>query len=52
MRSTFLVMGKRIAGGRALGEIDMRAIAPTLAAILGVPLPDAELPPIRAVTAP
>ena len=52
LRSTFLIMGKRVPRGRALGEIDMRAIAPTLAAILGAPLPDAELPAIRAVTTP
>lgn len=44
MRSTFLIMGKDIAAGRSLGEIDMRSIAPTLARILGVPLPDAEMP--------
>lgn len=44
LRSTFLIMGKGIPKGRALGEIDMRAIAPTLAAILEVPLPGAELP--------
>jgi predicted AlkP superfamily pyrophosphatase or phosphodiesterase len=52
LRSSFLVMGKRVPKARSLGEIDMRAIAPTLAAILGVPLPDAELPAIRAVIAP
>jgi predicted AlkP superfamily pyrophosphatase or phosphodiesterase len=44
MRSTFMMMGKGVARGRNLGEIDMRAIAPTLARIMGVPLPDAELP--------
>lgn len=44
MRSTFLIMGKGIAAGRNYGEIDMRAIAPTLAAIMGVALPDAEVP--------
>jgi predicted AlkP superfamily pyrophosphatase or phosphodiesterase len=48
LRSTFLIMGKRVPKGRALGEIDMRAIAPTLAGILGVSLPDAEVPAIRA----
>ena len=45
-RSTFMIMGKTIPRGRSLGEIDMRAIAPTLAAILRVPLPDAERPPL------
>lgn len=44
MRSIFLVMGKGIAAGKSFGAIDMRAIAPTLAKTLGVPLPDAELP--------
>jgi predicted AlkP superfamily pyrophosphatase or phosphodiesterase len=44
MRSTFMIVGKGIAAGRNYGEIDMRAIAPTLAAIMGAPLPDAEVP--------
>ena len=46
MRSTFMMMGKGVARGRNLGAIDMRAIAPTLAKILGVALPDAEVPAI------
>lgn len=46
MRSTFLIMGKGIAQKRDVGEIDMRAIAPTLAKILGVSLPDAEMAPL------
>jgi predicted AlkP superfamily pyrophosphatase or phosphodiesterase len=46
MRSTFMLMGQGVAKGRNLGEIDMRAIAPTLAKIMGVALPDAELPPL------
>lgn len=44
MRSTFLIMGKGVAKTRNLGEIDMRAIAPTIAAKLGVTLPDAQVP--------
>ncbi len=44
LRSTFLIMGKGIPQGRSLGQIDMRAIAPTLAAVLKVKLPDAEVP--------
>jgi predicted AlkP superfamily pyrophosphatase or phosphodiesterase len=44
MRSTFLIMGKGVAAGKSFGEIDMRAIAPTLARIMGVSLPDAEVP--------
>ena len=46
MRSTFMVMGKGVARNRNLGEIDMRAIAPTLAKIMGATLPDAEKPAI------
>jgi hypothetical protein len=47
LRSTFMIMGKGIPRGRSLGEIDMRAIAPTLAKILKVSLPDAELPGVE-----
>lgn len=47
LRSTFMIMGAGIPQGRALGEIDMRAIAPTLAEILGVALPDAEVPALE-----
>lgn len=46
MRSTFLIMGPGIAAGKNLGEIDMRAIAPTLAAAMKTSLPTAELPPL------
>jgi predicted AlkP superfamily pyrophosphatase or phosphodiesterase len=44
MRASFFIMGPGIARGRRLGVIDMRQIAPTLAAILGVPLPAATQP--------
>jgi hypothetical protein len=37
-------MGQSIAHGRDLGVIDMRQIAPTVAAILGVDLPPAKQP--------
>ncbi len=47
MRSSFMMMGNGVAKARNLGEIDMRAIAPTLALIMGVALPDAELPSLR-----
>lgn len=47
MRSTFMIMGPKIAKGQNWGEIDMRAIAPTLARILNVPLPSAELPALK-----
>lgn len=46
LASTFMLMGPGVPSGRDLGEIDMRAIAPTLAALLEVQLPSAELPPI------
>jgi len=46
MRSTFLIAGPGIAKGRDLGEIDMRAIAPTLAKVMGATLPEAEKPPL------
>jgi predicted AlkP superfamily pyrophosphatase or phosphodiesterase len=49
LRSTFMIMGRGVAKGRSLGEIDMRAIAPTLAAIIGVRLTGAELPPLDGV---
>ena len=43
MRSSFFLIGPDIAAGRALGDIDMRQIAPTLATIMHVSLPQAEL---------
>ncbi|WP_295525529.1 alkaline phosphatase family protein [Novosphingobium sp. Chol11] len=46
MRSTFMIMGKGVAQARNLGEIDMRAIAPTLAQVMGGNLPDAEKAPL------
>lgn len=42
MRASFLVAGPGIAAGRDLGVIDMRDVAPTLAARLGVALAGAE----------
>ena len=44
LHSTFMVMGRGVPRGKVLGEIDMRAIAPTIARILKVELEDAELP--------
>jgi predicted AlkP superfamily pyrophosphatase or phosphodiesterase len=44
MRSAFMIMGKGVAKAKDLGEIDMRSIAPTLAAVMGAKLPDAEKP--------
>ena len=47
MRSTFMMMGKGVAKARNLGEIDMRSIAPTLAKVMGVALPDAEVAGVK-----
>ncbi|WCP13975.1 hypothetical protein sphantq_02414 [Sphingobium sp. AntQ-1] len=46
LEATFMAMGKGIAAGKDLGRIDMRAIAPTLATIMGGTLPDAQAAPI------
>lgn len=48
MLATFMMVGPGVPPGRNLGEIDMRSIAPTLAAILGVRLDHAMLPPLAA----
>lgn len=42
LEATFLIMGQGVAAGKNLGRIDMRAIAPTLAQIMGGTLPDAD----------
>jgi len=42
LRATFLLMGPGVPAGKSLGQIDMRAIAPTLAKLMDVPLPTAE----------
>lgn len=44
LRSFFALAGDGIRRGVNLGEIDMRSIAPTLARVLGVPFPSADLP--------
>jgi predicted AlkP superfamily pyrophosphatase or phosphodiesterase len=44
MRASLIANGPGIAAGRDLGVIDMRAIAPAVAARLGVTLKDAEAP--------
>jgi predicted AlkP superfamily pyrophosphatase or phosphodiesterase len=46
MRSTFLIAGPGVPNGKALGEIDMRDIAPTVAKILDVKLPTATGKPL------
>lgn len=45
MRASFFISGEGVPK-RALGEIDMRAIAPTLARLMGVSLPAADLKPL------
>ena len=46
MRSSFFMVGPHILKGKALGEIDMRQIAPTLADVLHVQLAGAEMAPL------
>jgi hypothetical protein len=46
MNASFFILGPGIPAGRSLGLIDMRAIAPTLAQILGLRLPSAEAQPV------
>ncbi len=46
MRATFMIEGPGLAKTGKLGEIDMRDIAPTLAKILGVTLPQATGKPL------
>ena len=46
MRATFILAGPGVPKKGSLGEIDMRDIAPTLARILGVTLPQAEGHPL------
>jgi len=47
MRSSFMMIGKNVPKGRNLGDIDMRAIAPTLARAMGLTLPDAEVAALK-----
>jgi hypothetical protein len=42
MESSFYIVGEGIPAARNLGAIDMRDVAPTIAARLGVPLPRAK----------
>jgi len=46
MRSSFFMVGPQVPKGKSLGEIDMRQIAPTLAAILHIHLAGAEMGPL------
>ncbi len=47
MRATFMLMGPGIPKAHVLGEIDQRAIAPTLARIMGARLSGAEVPALN-----
>jgi predicted AlkP superfamily pyrophosphatase or phosphodiesterase len=44
--ASFFIAGPGIAAGKDLGEIDMRAVAPTLASLMGVALPTADVKPL------
>jgi predicted AlkP superfamily pyrophosphatase or phosphodiesterase len=44
MRASFFAVGAAVAHHRDLGVVDMRQIAPTVAHILGVPMPTAKAP--------
>ena len=46
MRSAFFVAGPGIAAHRNLGLVDMRQIAPTVAQLLGLPMPSASAAPL------
>jgi len=46
MRATFIIDGPALPRHGALGEIDMRDIAPTVAKVLEVPLPSADGRPL------
>jgi predicted AlkP superfamily pyrophosphatase or phosphodiesterase len=45
--ASFLMAGPQVGKGLDLGQIDMRNIAPTLAAFMGFPFPSAELPALK-----
>jgi predicted AlkP superfamily pyrophosphatase or phosphodiesterase len=47
MHASLFLVGSGIAHSRDLGVIDMRQIAPTLASLLGLKMPTAELPPLE-----
>ena len=44
--ASFFMAGPAVGNGLTLGEIDLRSIAPTLAAYLGFPFPSADLKPL------
>jgi len=46
MLASFFMAGPEVGKGLSLGELDMRSIAPTVAAYLGFPFPSADLKPL------
>jgi hypothetical protein len=46
LRASFLLLAPDVRRGADLGEIDMRAIAPTVAKLLGIDFPSADLAPL------
>jgi hypothetical protein len=42
MDAIFIAVGPGVARGRDLGKIDMRDVAPTVAALLGLAMPNVE----------
>lgn len=44
VRATFILAGEGISRGQNVGEIDLRRVSPTLAAVMGLTLPTADLP--------
>ncbi len=46
MRATLILQGPGVPAKGDIGDIDMRAIAPTVAKVLGVAFPSADLPPL------
>jgi len=51
MLASFFMAGPEVGKGLTLGELDMRSIAPTMAAYLGFPFPSADLKPLALVGA-
>jgi hypothetical protein len=47
MNSSFFITGPGVRAGKAVGAVDMRSIAPTLATFLGVELSAAEKGPLE-----
>jgi hypothetical protein len=46
MRAAFLIAGPGVRKGLDVGEIDVRNLAPTLAKLLGLTFPSADLKPL------